>query len=127
VGGEVLHAERVVVVPGERQALVDPASHVGLAHPQLDLLVEEVHHRERVSGSAIHPAQRDRPAAPNRVDGEVQHREPIDPGLLHELLRGRVGQEPEHVLGDLAHCRAVRLHARRVDDGVRAATLGEPA
>src|SRR5689334_9164144 len=44
VGGEVVDAERIVVVE-QRHDVVDPALDVGLPHPQRQLLVEKGKHR----------------------------------------------------------------------------------
>src|SRR6478752_4455706 len=61
--GEILDAEGIGFVFEQRHDVVDPAPHVGLAHPQLDLLVEEIHHGHWVSGAAVDAAERDRAAA----------------------------------------------------------------
>ena len=70
VAGERVDAEDVTVRQ-QRQQVVDPALHVGLTHPQLDLLVEHHHHRQRVAHAAVHADHRDRPAAPDDVDGQL--------------------------------------------------------
>ena len=66
---DVMRRERVdaerVVVDEQGQDVVDPAPHVGLAHPQLDLLVEHRHHRHRVGHAAVHADDGDGAAAPN--------------------------------------------------------------
>src|SRR3954447_13468266 len=86
VGGEALHAQRVIV--GEqRHDLRHPALDVRLAHAQLDLLVEERQHRQRVRLAAIDAAERDRPAAAHDVDRGVERRQPVDARSLHHLLR----------------------------------------
>ena len=53
--------------------------------------------------------------------------QPIDAGLLHQLALQRVREHSGHRLHRLAHRRAVRLHADRVDDGVGAAAVGHAA
>ena len=68
VRGEVGGAERVGVVGHQRHDLVDPALDVRLAHPDLDALVEHLEHRHRVDHAAVDAADRDRPAAADRVD-----------------------------------------------------------
>ena len=70
---------------------------------------------------------RDRAAAADDVDREVEGRQPVDAGALHELRRERVGQEAGHRLHELGGGRAVRLHADGVDDGVGAAAVGHAA
>src|SRR3954466_5764757 len=49
---ELLHAERVLVAQ-QRHDLRHPALHVRLAHPQLDLLVEQRKHRQWVRLAAV--------------------------------------------------------------------------
>src|SRR3954447_22521001 len=51
VGGEFVDAEEVLLE--QRQDVGHPAPDVGLAHAQLDLLVEHAHERQRVGGPAI--------------------------------------------------------------------------
>lgn len=53
MGGEVFDAERVVVAGEQWHDVVHPAPDVRLAHSQLDLLVEHLHHRRRVHSAAI--------------------------------------------------------------------------
>jgi hypothetical protein len=121
---ERVDAERVVVGQ-QRQDVVDPALHVRLPHPQLDLLVEQLDHRQWVGGAAVDARQRDRPAAADDVDRREQRGEAVDARLLDQRLRDRVGQEPGEPLRQRADRRAVRLHPDRVDDGVRSAAAGE--
>jgi hypothetical protein len=59
--------------------------------------------------------------------GQVERVQPVDPGLLHELLRHGVRQQTRHLLRELGARRAVRLHAHRVDHGVGAAAVGQLA
>src|SRR5436190_13345882 len=84
VGREVLGSQRISVLGQERQDLVRPSSDVGLSHEDLDLLVEEVHHRHRVESSAVDPGDREGPASPNGVDGVVEGAHAVDPGLLDQ-------------------------------------------
>ena len=100
---------------------------VGLAHAELDLLVEQVHHRHRVELAAVDAADRDRAAAADGVDRGVQDAHAVDAGLLDHLPGDRVGQQAGHLLGQLADRRAVGLHADRVDHRVGAAAVGELA
>ncbi len=94
--------------------------HVGLAHPQLHLLVEHLHQRHRVGGAAVHAEQRDRAAATYGVQRGVQRGEPVEAGGLHQGLREGVGQQPDGADGLLGDRVAVRLHAHGVDHGVGA-------
>ena len=125
--GERVDAERVVVARQERQDVVDPVLHVGLAHPQRELLVEDLQHVERIRGAAVDAGERDRPAAPDDVDREVERAQAVDAGGLHDLAGDRVGHQPGERVRELAARRAVRLHADRVDDRVRPAAVGELA
>ncbi len=107
-----------------REDVVAPAPHVGLAHPELHLLVEELHHRQRVRGAAVHAGDRDRAAAADALDGEVEGLQPVDAGPGHHRSLHLLGQQRERLLRGLRDRRAVRLHADRVDDGVGAAAVG---
>ena len=78
VGREVRDAERVGGVVDERQDVVDPAVDVRLPHPDLQLAVEDLHHRERVLLAAVDTADRDRAAAPGGLQRRVQRRQPVD-------------------------------------------------
>ena len=118
MGGEGLDAEGILVAVEQGHDLVDPAFDVGLAHAQLDLLVEQVHHRHRVDLPAVHAAEGDRPASPDQVDREVQRGHAVDAGLLDHLLGDRIGEEAGHRLGQLPEGRALRLHSDGVDHGV---------
>ena len=89
---KVVDAQRVVVVE-QRHDVVDPAAHVGLAHPELDLLVEHGHHRHRVGHAAVDAAERDGAAAAHDVDRQVQRAQPVDAGVLHQRLGHRVRQQ----------------------------------
>ena len=125
MGGQVQHAQRVRGVVHQRQQLVDPRLHVALAHPQLDLLVEQGEHRHRVLHPAVDPAQRDRAAAAHGVDRGVERAEPVHPGRLHGLAAQGGRQQPDRLVRRPGHGRAVRLHADRVHHGVRAAPVRE--
>ena len=57
----------------------------------------------------------------------LKHAEPVDAGVLHHLLGDRVGHQAGERVRELAARRAVRLHADRVDHGVRAAAVGQLA
>src|SRR3954468_6260778 len=63
VGGEGVDPERVVVAADQRQQLVHPALDVGLAHAQVDLLVEHLDERRRAGGAAVDARQRHGAAA----------------------------------------------------------------
>ncbi len=123
MGGEGVDAERVVL-DQHGQQLVGPAADVGLPHPDLHLLVEQLHHRHRVGHAAVDAGDRDGAAAAHRVDGGVQGGEAVQAGLLHHRLGDRVGQQTGHLLDDLRTGGAVGLHADGVDHGVRTAPAG---
>jgi multicomponent Na+:H+ antiporter subunit D len=89
VAGHVGRAERVGVVFQVRHDLADPAPHVALPHADLDALVEHLHHRQRVDGAAVHPADRERPAPAHRRDRVQQGLEPVHPELPGHLLSQR--------------------------------------
>src|SRR3954468_14122441 len=57
VGGELVDTEEVLLE--QRQDVGDPAPDFALPHPQLDLLVEHAHERQRVGGPAVDAGQRD--------------------------------------------------------------------
>ena len=124
VGDQVEHAERVRVVLDQRQQHVGPAADVALTHPQLDLLVEHVHHRHRVDRAAVDPDHRDGAAAADGVDRGVQHRQPVDTDLLEHLAGGHIRQQAGQVLRRPGDVRPVRLHPDRVHHGVRAPPAG---
>ena len=98
MGGEVLHAERVVLPTDQRQEVVHPAPHVGLAHADLDLLVEHRQQRQRVGGAAVHPDERDGATPADDVDGGVERSQAIEPGRLDQLRLHGVGEQPGHPL-----------------------------
>ena len=102
---QVVRRERVdaqgVLVGQQREDVGHPALDVGLAHPQLDLLVEQRHHRHRVGHAAVHPAERDGAAATDELDRGVERGELVDAGRLEDGLRHGVGQQPGHRLGQL--------------------------
>src|SRR4028118_952669 len=62
VGGEVLHTKGVGGVDEERHDGVGPRLDVGLAHADLDLLVEELQHVDRVGRPAVDAAYGERAA-----------------------------------------------------------------
>ena len=61
--GERVDAERVPIAGQQRQDVIDPAAHVRLPHPQRELLVEQLHHVQRVLGAAVDTGEGDRAAA----------------------------------------------------------------
>src|SRR4051794_15649837 len=63
VRGVGLDAERVAVAADERQDVVEPVAHVGLAHPHRDLLVEDLQQRHRADRAAVDAGEGDRAAA----------------------------------------------------------------
>jgi hypothetical protein len=65
VSGKLADAQRVAVVADDRQQVIDPAPHVGLAHAQLHAPVEHLHQRHRVDFPAVDAADRHGPAAPH--------------------------------------------------------------
>ena len=87
----------------QRHDVVDPPLDVGLAHPQLDLLVEQLQHRQRVGGAPVHAAERDRPAAADDVDRECRAR---PAGRCRRVsisgLRQRVREQPTSALREPA-------------------------
>ncbi|OEI68888.1 hypothetical protein Cus16_1377 [Curtobacterium sp. ER1/6] len=125
VGGQVEGAERVRGVGHERHEVVDPAADVALSLADRDLLVEQGHHRHRVGHAAVDTGQRHRATTADEVDRRVHGCEPVDAGGLDRLLRELVGQQPGRALGEPGDGVAVRLHADRVDDTVRAAPVGQ--
>src|SRR3954453_5316776 len=68
VRGVVLDAERVVVAGHQREDVVEPVAHVGLAHPHRDLLVEHLQQRHRADRAAVDAGERDRAAAAHERD-----------------------------------------------------------
>ena len=78
-------SERVLVVE-QRHDVVHPFLDIGLAHPKLDLLVEQRQHRHRVGHAAVHTDQRYRAAAADDVDRGIQRVQPIDARLLQQRL-----------------------------------------
>src|SRR3954453_10401703 len=51
---QVLRPKGIAVLGDERQDVLDPPLDIRLAHPDLDLLVEQVHHGKRVKRAAVH-------------------------------------------------------------------------
>ena len=92
--------------------------------PLMRMFDKQVH---RVGGAAVDAGQRARAAAADHLDRGVQRGQPVDPGDLHDLLHDRVGEDRARLLRDRRGGGAVRLHADRVDHGVRAAPVGELA
>jgi hypothetical protein len=90
VGGKAIDPERVLVAE-QWHDLVDPAPHVCLAHPQLDLLIEESEHRQGIGHPPIDADQRDGAAAADDLDRQVKGAEPVDSRLFHQPLRHPVG------------------------------------
>src|SRR3954452_8663158 len=88
---QIVDAERVVVAGQQRHDLVGPAPDMRLAHPDLNALVEELHHRHRVELSAVDATDRERSAASDGVDAFVQNLHAIHAELLDRLLGDRVG------------------------------------
>src|SRR5665809_96482 len=82
MGGKALDTEWIRVVGNQRQDVVDPELDVGLAHTQLNLLVEERQHRQRVGLAPIDADERDGPDPTNELDREVECRQAIHAGLL---------------------------------------------
>src|ERR671917_2301622 len=71
VGGEALHTERIVI--GEqRQDVIHPPLDVCLPPPQLNLLVENRQHRQRVGNTAVDSDHRDRAAPSYDVYRQVE-------------------------------------------------------
>ena len=104
-----------------------PAVHVGLPHPQLDLLVE---HRSIGIGSAIPPYTPDNEIVPPRRTMSIAGttRSADRSRRRHHLRRRpRPAATPVIWLRDLAHRRTVRLHPDRVDHRIRATALGQVA
>src|SRR5664279_4870730 len=64
VGDQIQHAEWITHVLDKGLEDVGPAADVALTHPQLDLLVEHVHHRHRVHRAAVDPGHRHGDAPP---------------------------------------------------------------
>jgi hypothetical protein len=60
VGREGLGPQRVCVVDDQGEELVGPAADVSLSHPELELLVEHLHHRHRIGRTAVDADERDR-------------------------------------------------------------------
>ncbi|HEX6583722.1 MAG TPA: HAMP domain-containing protein, partial [Thermoleophilaceae bacterium] len=127
VGGVVIDAERVVVVAHQREEVVDPAPDVCLPHAQGQLLVEDLEHRQRVDRAAVDARDRDGTATATRLDRCVEHRHPVDPDGLDQLLGDRIRQQCGHRLGQLAGGCPVGLHPDRVDHAVRPASFGHLA
>jgi hypothetical protein len=125
--GKGLDAERIGRVGHQRHDVVDPVLHVGLAHPDLDLLVEHAQHRQRIGHPAVDANDRQRPAPADDIDRRMERAQPIDPRLFHEFGGDRIRQQPGHVLGHVRDGGAVRFHPDRVDHGVRAAACGHLA
>ena len=102
---------------------------MGLAHPQLQALVEDLHHRQRVELAAVDAGDRDGAAAADAVDAGEQRRQPVDRRFFGDLGGERVGQQAGRLLGQLGErgARAVGLHADRVDGRVGTAAVGQLA
>jgi hypothetical protein len=81
-------------------------------------------HGQRVHHAAVDPADRQRPAAADDVDGGEQRRQPVHPGLLHHRPSDRVREQPDEGLGGLGASGSVSLHADGVDDRVWAPPAG---
>ena len=110
----------------QRKDVVNPSADVGLPHTERELgPIEQRHHRHGVEHAAVDAADRERASAPHRVDGGVEHAQPVDPGLLDEFGGHRVRQQTGQVLRELPEWRAVGFHADGVDDGVGPAALGQ--
>lgn len=69
VRDQVLGAQRVVVACHQRHEVIDPAFDVRLAHSELDALVEQLHHRQGVHGTAVDADDRQGAAPADGVDG----------------------------------------------------------
>ena len=119
---EILGAKRVGIVGHERKQIIRPRSDVCLTHSELDLLVEEIHHRHRSRGPAVDADQRHRPAAANGVDGRVEYRRTVGPDLFGQRRSDPVRKLSDHGLHGFHDRCTVRLHADGVDHGVRAPT-----
>src|SRR5829696_5149219 len=120
VGVKAFDPEGITVASDQRHYVFYPALDVGLTHGQLHLLVEERQHWQRISHPPIDTDEGDRPAPPDRVDGQVEGVQAVGSGLLHHLLRHRVGHEGRHLLGEACAGGAVSLHPYRVYDRVGA-------
>src|SRR5215210_4662292 len=127
MGGEVLDPERIVRADKEWHDLIYPRLDVGLAHADLDLLVEELQHVHGVSRTAVNATDGERTPTPHGLDTLLERRQPVHPGLLHRSLRSGIGQEADERLRHLAAARTVRLHADGVDHGVRSSSVGHLA
>src|SRR4029453_544393 len=91
---EVVETEDVVIPLKEGQDLGDPALDVRLSHADLHALVEQVEHRQRVGGAAIHPDDRQRSAPAHGIDGGPQGRHPVNAGAAGQRLAPPPGPAP---------------------------------
>ena len=82
------------VVSNQRQQVADPALDVGLAHPQRQPLVEQLHHREGVRRSPVDADDRDGAAASDDVERGLQRGEPVDAHLLGTAAASPSGRIP---------------------------------
>ena len=101
MGGEGLGAERIVVRQ-QRRYLRHHQLDVGLPHVQLDLLVEQRHHVDRVNGAAVYTGQRDRPAATHHGDRRIERGQPVDSRVLHHCAAHRRSGNPAAVCATVA-------------------------
>lgn len=104
-----------------------PPAPVGLAHAQLDLLVEHGQQGHRVRHPAVHADHGDGAAPPHEVDGEVESREPVHAEAPHHPRGQRVRQQGGQALGALRQGRSVGFHADGVDHGIGAAAVRQLA
>ena len=74
-------------------------AHVGLPHPELDLLVEQLDQRQRVRRAAVDPEIETVPPRRTASKAVGSAVEPVDAGLEHQRLGDGVGQQPDELLG----------------------------
>jgi hypothetical protein len=89
-------AERVIFSQ-EGHDVGSPALHIGLAHPELDLLVEQRHHRHWIGHAAVGTRQRHRAAPTSGFDRRGRclpepTARPAEPGAETHAARIAIGQ-----------------------------------
>jgi hypothetical protein len=120
MGGEAGHARWVAGVADQGHEVIDPPLDVGLPHAQLYPAVEHLHHRHRVNLAAVDAADRDRAAAANRLDRDVQRVEPVHRRDVGDFLRhAAAGAEVTAIACDVTVSMDAERAARQIIGAVR--------